>query len=94
MKNVADPESASIVIRSLCEKRFWTGITGSVDPVQLMHASKAAEGETSMSPFKRGIEWLEKWELLARDGRAEESLEPGKPDAPNSDDDPSSEDPV
>jgi hypothetical protein len=88
MKNVADPESASIVIRSLCEKRFWTGITGSVDPVQLMHASKAAEGETSMSPFKRGLSWLQQAELLDRDGRAapEELETKPRPDDPASDD--------
>jgi hypothetical protein len=29
---VADPESASVVIRGLCERRFWIGINSNTDP--------------------------------------------------------------
>jgi hypothetical protein len=91
---MSDPDSTSLTIRALCEKRFWIGLTGSTDPVQFVQSLKHIEGETSMSPFKRGIDWLAKWELLARDGRAEEPLEdlkPGKAEDPNSADDPTSE---
>jgi hypothetical protein len=88
MNTIGDPESASVVIRSLCERRFWVGVTGSTDPVQLVQSSKQAEGENSLSPFKRGIDWLEKWELLARDGRAapEELETKSRPDDLSSDD--------
>jgi hypothetical protein len=85
---MSDPDSTSLTIRALCEKRFWIGLTGSTDPVQFVQSLKQIEGETSMSPFKRGIDWLEKWELLARDGRAapEELETKPRPDDPASDD--------
>ena len=35
MKTIADSESASIVIRGVCERRKLVGVTGSSDPVQL-----------------------------------------------------------
>jgi hypothetical protein len=35
MKTIADAESASIVIRGVCERRALLGVTGSSDPVQL-----------------------------------------------------------
>jgi hypothetical protein len=86
MKNVADPESASIVIRSLCEKRSWIGVNPSTDPVQMIQSSKQSEGETSMSALHRGLAHLalrKKLEQLDRDGKPEEPSgdeKPGKPD--------------
>ncbi len=35
MNTIADPESASIVIRGVCDRRALLGVTGSSDPVQL-----------------------------------------------------------
>jgi hypothetical protein len=90
MGRVSDPDSSSLAIRALCEKRFWIGLTGSTDPVQFVESLKHIEGETSTSPFRRGLNWLEKWELLARDGRAAPEELETKPRP----DDPSSEDPV
>jgi len=40
MTTIADPESASIIIRCLCERRFWLGIGHGTDPVQLVQATK------------------------------------------------------
>lgn len=88
MKNVADPESASVLIRTQCERRFWLGITGSSDPLQLVQQSKQVEGETSMSAYKRGLRWIEKMKLLERDGKPDEPVRPSKPDDPISDDPP------
>jgi hypothetical protein len=91
MKNVADPESASIAIRAMCEKRFWCGITGSTDPIQLTQASRQVEGETSMSGYQRGLAHLallKKLQQLDRDGKPEEPAgdeRPGKPGDPTSD---------
>jgi hypothetical protein len=63
MSKVSDPESASVVIRGLCEKRFWSGITGSTDPVQLVEASRATT-EDSNSGIERALKWVEKLKLL------------------------------
>jgi hypothetical protein len=39
LETVSDPESASVVIRGLCERRFWIGINSSTDPVRFTQAS-------------------------------------------------------
>jgi hypothetical protein len=96
MKNAGDVESASIAIRAMCEKRFWTGITGSSDPVQLVQSSKQADGETSMSALHRGLAHLallKKFEQLDRDGKPEEPSGDGKPGKPDADDSASDEAP-
>src|SRR5215831_13208672 len=43
MKTIADPESASVVIRSVCERRALLGITGSTDPVMLSQQLRPEE---------------------------------------------------
>jgi hypothetical protein len=53
LKTVSDPESASVVIRGVCERRALLGVTGSTDPVQLSRQSRP--NETSTSSLKRGL---------------------------------------
>src|SRR5215831_9891107 len=43
MKTIADPESASVVIRATCERRALLGITGSTDPVMLSQQLRPEE---------------------------------------------------
>jgi hypothetical protein len=52
MKAIADPESCSIIIRAICEKRSLLGVTGSVDPVMLSVNSRS---EKSTEVYKRAI---------------------------------------
>jgi hypothetical protein len=56
MKTVADPESASIIIRGTCERRALLGISGSSDPVQLSIDAKA---EDSTAAFDRAFKMIE-----------------------------------
>jgi hypothetical protein len=65
MKTVADPESASIVIRATCERRSLLGITASTDPVQLSQLS--CTEETSTSGIKRGLTLIEKLRRVAEE---------------------------
>jgi hypothetical protein len=53
MKAIADPESCSIIIRAICERRSLLGVTGSVDPVQLSVNSRA---EKSTDVYWRAID--------------------------------------
>jgi hypothetical protein len=54
MKLIADPESASIVIRATCEKRALLGLTGSnYDPVQLVAVGR--DREKSTDAWERGL---------------------------------------
>jgi hypothetical protein len=57
MTTIADPESASVVIRGLCERRYWVGVTGSTDPVQLTQDSKP---EKSTDAIERGLKLIER----------------------------------
>jgi hypothetical protein len=43
MKTIADPESASVVVRSVCERRALLGITGSTAPVMLSQQLRPEE---------------------------------------------------
>jgi hypothetical protein len=54
MKTIADPESASAVIRSVCERRALLGITGSTDPVMLSQQLRPEE-HRSTDAFDRSL---------------------------------------
>jgi hypothetical protein len=71
LKTVSDPESASVVIRGLCERRALLGVTGSTDPIQLSRQSRP--DETSISPVKRGLALIERMHQLAKDGSGQPS---------------------
>jgi hypothetical protein len=59
MKLIADPESASIVIRATCEKRALLGIGGTnYDPVQLVAVGR--DRERSTAAFERALAALGK----------------------------------
>jgi hypothetical protein len=66
LKTVSDPESASVVICGVCERRALLGVTGSTDPIQLSRQSRPEE--TSTSPLKRGLALVERMRQLAKDG--------------------------
>jgi hypothetical protein len=52
LESIADPESASVVIRGLCERRFWIGVNASTDPVRLSMDSRP---EKSTAAYQRAI---------------------------------------
>jgi hypothetical protein len=53
IKTVSDPESASVVIRGVCERRALLGLTGSnYDPIQLVANSS---GEKSTAALDRAL---------------------------------------
>ena len=54
LETIADPESASVVIRGLCERRFWIGINSSTDPIQFTQGSHR-DREASTTAIERGI---------------------------------------
>jgi DNA-binding CsgD family transcriptional regulator len=54
LETIADPESASVVIRALCERRYWVGVTGQSDPIQLSQDCKR-DREASTTAIERGI---------------------------------------
>jgi hypothetical protein len=66
LKTVSDPDSASVVIRGVCERRALLGVTGSTDPVQLSRQSRPEE--TSTSSVRRGLALIERMRRLAKDG--------------------------
>jgi hypothetical protein len=63
MRTIEGPESASIVIRGVCERRSLLGVTGSTDPVLLSQQSRP--DENSMSAVKRGFRMIERMRQLA-----------------------------
>jgi DNA-binding CsgD family transcriptional regulator len=54
LETVADPESASVVIRGLCERRSWVGINNQTDPIQFSQDVKR-DRESLTSAIERGI---------------------------------------
>jgi hypothetical protein len=86
MTSIADVESAGVLIRALCERRFWIGVNASSDPVQLVSSSMP---ENSTEAYKRALaavrerkisRMVESFTRLANEGK------PAAPDAPASGD--------
>ena len=47
MATIVDPDSASVVIRGVCERRALLGVTGSTDPIQLSMQSTTQPSSTA-----------------------------------------------
>jgi hypothetical protein len=54
MKTAKNPDSASVVIRGVCERRALLGVGGSVDPVVLSQQSRPQEDY--YAPYRRAID--------------------------------------
>ena len=63
MATISDPDSASVVIRGVCERRALLGVNGSSDPVVLSQQSRSEEPSTA--PLMRGLAWIEQLRQLA-----------------------------
>src|SRR5262249_26694152 len=69
LETIADPESASVVIRGLCERRFWIGLHSNSDPVQLSQDSKP---ERSTDALEQALAEVAGKELVPADAEPDE----------------------